>query len=122
MIKYDRTVTFIGDLIDEFVSAGVLVFFGEGAPEELADVAVIHTGTELIGEIAPGDTVVLGNDALKVLAVGPIANTNLRNLGHLVLKASGETEAELPGDVCVEALPLPSVGVGMRFAILGGGK
>lgn len=120
MVIYERTVTFIGDLINEFVSAGVLVFFGEGAPDELADFAVIHKGEELKQPVAPGDVVVLGDTQLKVLAVGPIANQNLANLGHLVLKASGETEAELPGDVCVEALPLPSVGVGMRFAILSG--
>lgn len=120
MVKYERTVTGIGSLLTEFISAGVLVFFGEGAPDELAEVAVVHQGSPMLGEISPGDVVVLGETHLKVLAVGPVANTNLANLGHLVLKASGETEPELPGDVCVEAQPLPNVDVGMRFAILGG--
>lgn len=120
MLKYDRTVTAIGSLLDEFVSAGVLVFFGEGAPEELAEFSVIHAGTPLEAEVAVGDVVTLGDARLTVLAVGPVANSNLANLGHLVLKANGQHEAELPGDVCVEESPLPSVNVGMKFAISGG--
>jgi PTS system glucitol/sorbitol-specific IIA component len=52
-----------------------------------------------------------------IRAVGEVANENLRNLGHLVLKANGETTPELPGDVCIEALPLPEPFVGMRVRI-----
>ena len=42
---------------------------------------------------------------------------NLANLGHLVLKFTGETEPEMPGDVCVQAKPLPAIETGMVIRI-----
>ena len=57
------------------------------------------------------------DERYTVLAVGDVANTNLANLGHLVLKANGLDTPELPGDVCVEAKPFPVVAVGDTFSI-----
>ena len=116
-LKYDRRVTSVGELINEFVSAGILIFFGAGAPEELAEFSVIHEGPPLLEPVAPGDVVTVAGEAYTVLAVGDVANSNLANLGHLVLKANGLDAPELPGDVCVEAKPFPAVGVGDTFSI-----
>ncbi|HQV27467.1 MAG TPA: PTS glucitol/sorbitol transporter subunit IIA [Thermoflexales bacterium] len=116
-LKYDRRVTSVGELINEFVSAGILIFFGAGAPEELAEFSVIHEGPPLLEPVAPGDVVTVAGETYTVLAVGDVANTNLANLGHLVLKANGLDAPELPGDVCVEAKPFPAVGVGDTFSI-----
>jgi PTS system glucitol/sorbitol-specific IIA component len=119
-IKYEMQVTGIGELTDEFTAEGILVFFGEGAPEELLDFAIIHTHTDLKEPVAPGDEIVFEGQSFKVTAVGEVANENLSNLGHLVMKTTGETEAELPGDVCVEAKPLPEITVGMKITIIAG--
>jgi len=116
-LKYDRRVTSVGELINEFVSAGILIFFGAGAPEELAEFSVIHEGPPLLEPVAPGDVVTVAGETYTVLAVGDVANANLANLGHLVLKANGLDAPELPGDVCVEAKPFPAVGVGDTFSI-----
>ena len=116
-LKYDRRVTSVGELINEFVSAGILIFFGAGAPEELAEFSVIHDGPPLLEPVAPGDVVTVAGETYTVLAVGDVANTNLANLGHLVLKANGLDAPELPGDVCVEAKPFPAVAVGDTFSI-----
>ena len=116
-LKYDRRVTSVGELIDEFVSAGILIFFGAGAPEELAEFSVIHEGAPLLEPVAPGDVVTVANETYTVLAVGVVVNTNLANLGHLVLKANGLDAPELPGDVCVEAKPFPAVAAGDTFSI-----
>jgi glucitol/sorbitol PTS system EIIA component len=118
-VRYDTVVTAVGSMVPEFVEAGVLVWFAEGAPEELHDFSVLHRPTVTAGGVAPGDEVRLDDTVLTVLAVGSVANENLVNLGHLDLKASGETEPQLPGDVCVDKLPLPDVRPGTRLTITG---
>jgi len=39
---YQSTVTEIGELVPAFIAEGMLVFFGEGAPEELRDFCIMH--------------------------------------------------------------------------------
>lgn len=118
-VRYDTVVTAVGSMVPEFVEAGVLVWFAEGAPEELHDFSVLHRPTVTAGGVEPGDEVRLDETVFTVLAVGPVANDNLVNLGHLDLKASGETEPPLPGDVCVDKVPLPEVRPGTRLTITG---
>lgn len=119
MLKYTATVTAIGPLTGEFVEAGILVLFGASAPDELRDFAIIHDGVALAAPLATGDVVWVDAQRFSVLAVGDVANENLKNLGHLVLKFNGEATPELPGDVCVESLPLPPVSVGTVLRIEG---
>ena len=118
-IKYQLTVTSIGELVGDFIDAGILVFFGEGAPDELLEFSIIHTHTDLSEPVVPGDTIYFGEEAFRVTAVGNVANENLGNLGHLVVKANGNEEPELPGDVCVEAKALPEISPGLVVKILG---
>ena len=117
MIKYEACFTQIGPLVSEFLAHNILVLFGASAPDELAEFAVIHDGDKLIEPIAAGDIVSIDGEIFKVLAVGEVANTNLRNLGHLVLKCNGLTEPEMPGDVCLEEKPLPSIEVGTKLVV-----
>lgn len=106
MVKYSATVLHVGPLLGEFTEAGILVFFGQDAPEELQEFSVIHDGTTLEADLEPGDFVSLDGEEYKILAVGEVANINFRNLGHLVMKFNGESKVDLPGDVCVEEKPL----------------
>lgn len=117
MLKYEARITHIGPYVAEFVQENVLVFFGSQAPEELAEFAILHDGTTLVEPVVPGDYLILGDAQYTVLAVGEVANTNLSNLGHLVVKVNGEREPEMPGDVCVEAKPLPAIEVGLLVKI-----
>jgi PTS system glucitol/sorbitol-specific IIA component len=119
MIKYDARVTAIGPLVAEFLQNQMLVMFREGAPEELAEFSILHDGRELRAPVVAGDEVILGEEHFRVLAVGEVANSNLAALGHLILKFNGETTPEMPGDVCLEARPLPEVPVGLRLQIAG---
>jgi len=119
VVKYQAQITQIGPLVDEFVSAGVLVLFGEDAPEELKEFSIIHDGKLLDRDVEPGDWFCLEEEKFLILAVGEVANSNLGNLGHLILKFNGMETPEMPGDVCVEARPLPNIQAGMRFSILG---
>ena len=117
MIKYQATITAIGPYVAEFIDHNILVLFGDQAPEELAEFSIIHDGKDLKGTLSVGDIVFLGETEFKVLAVGEVANDNLKNLGHVILKFNGETEPEMPGDVCVEALPLPAIEPGLEIRI-----
>ncbi len=117
MIKYQANITAIGPQVSEFVDAGVLVLFGQSAPSELAEFAILHDGTSLTGAVHIDDQLCLGEHAYRVLAVGEVANQNLGALGHLVVKFNGQSVPEMPGDVCVEVAPLPKIKVGMQFRI-----
>lgn len=118
MIKYHGKIISIGPFVDEFRQAGILVFFGQEAPEELVEFSIIHDATNLVEPLDIGDTVYIGEQDYKVFAVGDVANTNLANLGHLILKFNGEENAQLPGDVNVEAKPISDIEVGMEIRIL----
>lgn len=120
MVKYTARVTQIGPLVSEFVDHGVLVLFGADAPEELAEFSVLHDGQTLAAPVEPGDEVLLGESSFKILAVGDVANNNLGALGHLILKFNGQSTVEMPGDICLEARPLPAVEVGMQLTIQDG--
>ena len=120
--RLDTEVTGVGELATEFLEAGIVVLFGDDAPEELQEVAVVHHATVNAGGVSPGDvvTVTSGDDVttMSVLAVGDVANDNLTNLGHLVLKRNGETEAALPGDVCCDEGPIPPITPGDRITVV----
>jgi PTS system glucitol/sorbitol-specific IIA component len=118
MIKYSARITGLGPLLSEFTEAGVLVFFGQNAPEELTEFAVIHDGQALAAPVAAGDEFVIGDERYRLLAVGEVANQNLASLGHFIIKFNGAAEPEMPGDICAEARPLPKIEVGMQFQII----
>ena len=118
--KFFARVTSIGEFAKEFIEEGVLVFFGDNAPEELQEHAVVHNSAHPLSEdVVAGDTVRIGSDQWKVLAVGNVANDNLRNLGHLVLKFNGLTEPEMRGDINVADVKIPPIDLGAEVEITG---
>ena len=117
--RYATTVTAVGEQVAEFVDHGLLIWFAEGAPEELHFFSVLHRPTVTTGGVRPGDTVRIDDQAFRVTAVGEVANDNMVNLGHMDLKANGDTEAPLPGDICLEKLPLPEPRPGTTLVIEG---
>ena len=120
MLKYRTRVVSIGDQVDAFVKAQILVLFQAGAPEELASFSVLHQPEITSGTVEVGDTLVLRSESYRVRAVGSVANENLQALGHLVVKCNNLDEPELPGDVCVDAKPLVMLAVGDEIRIEGG--
>lgn len=118
LVVYATEVVAVGALVAEFVTAGVLVLFGEQAPEELHDFSVLHRPTTALHGPAVGDVVVIGDIEIPVLAVGDVVADNLLNLGHLDLKADGKDTPTMPGDVCVPEGTLPEVTVGQQIRIL----
>ena len=115
--RYATTVTAVGEQVAEFVGQGILIWFAEGAPEELHFFTVLHRPTVTSGGVRPGDLVRIDDKAFRVTAVGEVANDNMVNLGHIDMKANGASEAPLPGDLCLEELPLPEPRPGTMLVI-----
>lgn len=116
-VLYKSTVTEIGELVPSFIAEGMLVFFGESAPEELRTFCIIHKLEHAEGQVKEGDFVSIDGHEFEILSVGSVANDNLYNLGHLNLKANGNTVADLPGDVAIAKVDLPEVKIGTRVEI-----
>ena len=121
-VIYESTVTAVGDQVKAFLDHGLLIFFADDSPAELHDMSVRHQVTVAEEGPQPGDTIVLGEASMELLAVGPVVGDNLLNLGHIDIKANGQTEAKLPGDanVAKQSLPLPSPGDAFRILRAGG--
>lgn len=118
-MKYEVTVSSVGETAAAFAAEGILVFFGPDAPEELHEFAIITDLGRLNGTVEVGDTLIVAGSPFPVVGVGSVANENLANLGHLVVKFNGLAETELPGDVSVAAQPAPDVEPGARITIIG---
>lgn len=117
-VVYSSTVTAVGELVPEFAEQGVLVWFGESAPIELHEFSIIHRPDISLRAPEVGDILKINEVTFNVLAIGSVSSENLLNLGHLDLKANGLLAPEMPGDVNVEAVPLPTVKVGDRFTVI----
>ena len=121
-ITYETTVTGVGELAAEFAAEGILVFFGSDAPEELHEFAILtdHSGPPA-QPVSAGDELEIAGSRFPVLCVGPVANDNIANLGHLVVKFNGLTEPELPGDVSLPAVEAPTIEPGATIRIVAKG-
>lgn len=117
MTKYEITVTAVGEMVAEFAADGVLIFFGSTAPEELHDFSVLTTDGSLHEKVERGDVLEIDGTGFPVTAVGEVANQNIAQLGHLVVKFNGLAEAELPGDVSVAPGETPALKVGTSVRI-----
>ena len=120
-IRYESSVLSIGSMVEQFLGMKMLIIFGEGAPEELHDICVIHRPETRTGGVQAGDRLVLGDEEFDILAVGDVADQNLRALGHVSFKANGLDTAPLPGDICLEEVDLPLLKIGSRIQIVSGG-
>ncbi len=119
-VRYDTAVTRVGSMVPDFLEKKILIFFGEGAPDELHDICVLHEPDVRLGGLTVGDIVVLDGHRFPILAVGSVANDNLVNIGHIDLKFNGKTTAPLGGDVCLPDEAPPMLAAGSRFQIVSG--
>ena len=119
-VKYEAPVVRIGDMAPAFAAEGIVIFFGMEAPEELHDIAILIDHKELVSPVQAGDVLEIDGEPLPIISVGDVANENLGNLGHLVVKFNGLEEPELPGDVSVAEQPVPTIDVGTVIRILEG--
>lgn len=101
----------IGPEAADFLDAGLLILFENGAPSELAEISVLHEPISRREEPpGVGDIVAFGPHEFRITAIGYKAWQNIQELGHAVFKFEGLEEAELPGEIYLEPGPLQELG------------
>lgn len=119
MVIYENKIKAIGADADEFKTDGMIILFGEGAPDELKDSCYIVEVMPLQGTIEAGHIMKIGSEEFKITAVGEEAPVTLNGLGHCTLNFSGQTEADLPGSIYLEEKPVPEISLGTAIQIIG---
>ena len=113
MLNYKVKVNKIGQSAFElYEECGCLIIFDEIAPEELAEIAVLHEEGEIKRDILVGDIITLGKHDYKVTAVGSEALLTLKELGHCTFKFTGRDEAEVPGQIELYGDQRPNIEIG----------
>ena len=98
-----------------------IIIFNENAPDELADLAILHPITELTADPVVGDTVVICGKSFTISSIGTEALHTLRTLGHCTLNFKGGPDPEMPGCIMLEGpveLTTADIRVGGKIEIL----
>ena len=105
-MKYSAKITGFGPEAFEFLSEELdlnfVIIFNENAPEELAELSILHTISELKEDPAAGDTLRIGSNIYHSTPVGTEAPHTLRTLGHCTLAFGGAAEAYRPGCIMID--------------------
>lgn len=117
-VIYENQVKALGSCVDEFKDSGILIIFGDNAPEELRDYCYSVSVNPINGTIKPGQVLKFDNTTYKITAVGSEAPVTLAGLGHCTINFSGQTTVDLPGTIYVENKPQPDVTVGTVIQIV----
>lgn len=117
-VIYENQVKASGIAVEEFKDSGMLIIFGDNAPDEIKDYCYSVSVNPINGEIKPGQYLIFDNEEYKITFVGYEAPVTLRGLGHCTISFSGSTVEELPGTLSVEAKPMPQVKIGTVIKII----
>ena len=104
-MKFHATITGWGEDALGFLDMeemNCVIIFNDNAPEELAEISILHTKSDVYEEPVPGDTLFFCGKAYDITAVGTEAKQTLRELGHCTLSFKGGNEPERPGCIMLE--------------------
>ncbi|MDD3114476.1 MAG: PTS glucitol/sorbitol transporter subunit IIA, partial [Anaerovibrio sp.] len=116
---YENMINEIGPSANEFMADGMIILFGEGAPEELRESCYIVDVKPVKGTIRAGCTMQIAGEDFLITAVGGEAPVTLKGLGHCTLNFSGQSEPDLPGSIYLEKKPVPDLKIGSSLKIIG---
>lgn len=104
-MKFYCEITSIGEeslLFLDDPNANFIIIFNNNAPEELAEFSVLHTPANYNADPAVGDTLIIGDKAFTITAIGDEALHTLRELGHCTLSFKGGDTPERPGCIMLQ--------------------
>lgn len=110
-VIYNSTIVEIGSQVEIFIKEKMLILFNDTALPELKDISVVHEQRELQQDIEVGDELVLGSTVFKVTSLGGKVNETMRELGHSTIVFNGALSSDLPGTICVEDAPIPTLAI-----------
>lgn len=117
-IIYKNKVKALGELAETFLDQGMIIFFGDNAPDALADYCYSININEVKENIKAGQTLMIDGTAFKITAVGDVVQKNLVDLGHITISFNGSIEPTLSGTICVEKREIPKMKIGSEISIL----
>lgn len=110
---YTTKVLSVGPEAGSFADQGMVVTFGDQAPDMLKEFCYIVEVTPLDGELEVGQSLYINDTAYALTAVGNVAAKKLAELGHLTIVFNGAEKPHLPGAINVEGDgKLPPLAVG----------
>ena len=116
---YSTTIVGVGGDVPKFLNVvKMLVMFDDSMVlPELREFSVLHSGNKLEGDIKPGDILSVAGDEFEIVKVGEDVHSNIRTLGHIIIKFDGGTGELLAGSIHVEDKPIPKIRVGDEISI-----
>lgn len=116
---YSTKIVGVGGDVPKFLNVvKMLVMFDDSMVlPELREFSVLHSGNRLEGIIRPGDILKVADSEFKIIKVGEDVHSNIRTLGHMIIKFDGGTGDLLAGSVHVEDKPIPDIRPGDEISI-----
>ncbi len=116
---WESEIIHLGAESGEFIAAGCFILFGEPVPPALAEMSLVHSPVEApTSELQAGDHFVVGEQAVVLDEVGPLAQKNLTEIGHVVIYVNTPGQKLLPGAVKATAETIPTPKEGDRIAFV----
>jgi PTS system glucitol/sorbitol-specific IIA component len=111
---YRSKVIEVGELVSQFADQQLVVLFGPSAPDELKEISVIHEieQDDSVEPLRRGGTISFGSESFRIEEVGPMANANLREMGHLSVYFRTTPGDILPGAIRVSPMGFPDIKAG----------
>ena len=107
-----------GDAAKFFKAIKMMVLFDDSMVlPELRDFSVLHSGNQLDGVIKPGDVLKIADSEFKILKVGGDVHSNIRTLGHIIIKFDNGEGELMEGSVHVEDKPIPNIRIGDEISV-----
>ena len=102
MILYEAEITEVGSLAEEAYKDGYIITFIDGPFKDFMDYCLsLEVIKNKADQIQCGDKILLDDNTFVIKAIGNKALENLKELGHVTIKFSGEKEVGNPGDINV---------------------
>lgn len=117
-MKYDVTVTAIGDLVLQFMRLrNSLIIFDLDVPYNYANMVVSHTKSAVTAEPAVGDHVTIADREYTIAEIGDEAIKNLKEHGHVTFLFGDNRKVQQPGEISLTGDKAPRVMVGDQIQI-----
>jgi PTS system glucitol/sorbitol-specific IIA component len=109
-------ITKIGPEVPDLLAGGILILFADGAPEELAEVSVLHkvAGEPPAAGPEPGAELRIGPISAILTGIGEQAWAKVRDMGHVVINFNNLDVPERPGELCASAVNLDALGAALQ--------
>lgn len=115
---YENKITGLGNQVEAFLDEGMFILFGNHVPDSLKEFCYLMDVNPVNGQLRPGQKLIIDDVSYDITAVGSLAQKNLESLGHLTIVFNDASEAGLPGSICVDDKPVPTLVVGSEITII----